>query len=164
MHAKSRRMNIQLHFVLHAILILIFLYHAPKFIDSLQPPEEGIPRCGLPPSSLRSGGPESFDKATNAIKKFEACENDFIRRPREKTYINALEQSSRAMKHLWQLQRWMSNDVLAEARLRYFMDGLQNEMSSSLNAMRQQLPEDKGLHLYPSILSSEIPFPANSAS
>jgi hypothetical protein len=154
-----------LHFIQHAILILIFLYHAPKFIDSLQPPEEGVERrSGLPPPCPRSGGPESFDKATNGIKKFEACENKFMRRPREKTYINALEQSSRAMKHLWQLQRWMPNDVLAEARLRYFMDGLQNDMSSSLDAMRRQLPEDKGLHLYPSILNSEIPFPANSAS
>lgn len=90
-----------------------------------------------PAPTLQVFHPVAYDKACSAMKKFEKCEVEFLydKRFRTRTYYNALDQSSRCMKHLYRLKRSLPNDMAAESRLEYFTDYIEGVMSKSLLAM-----------------------------
>ncbi|GAQ91009.1 hypothetical protein KFL_007120130 [Klebsormidium nitens] len=150
-----------LSFILHVALVLGFLVAfrklAPHINNSLQARTEGTSREAIkatqarPPLAQRACHPVAFDKAADAIRKFELCESSFLedKRHRSRTYLNAVEQSSRCMKHLYRLKRAMPNDMAAENRLDYFVDYIESTMTDSLRAMARQSKRGKALHHMP---------------
>lgn len=110
-----------------------------------------------PPEALRIFHPVAYDKACRAIKRFEECESSFLydTRHRTRTFYNALEQSSRCMKHLFRLKRALPNDMTADMRLDYFTDYMEEAMSRSLIAMNGQIKAPVH-HIHPT-----FPFASN---
>lgn len=158
-----------LSFVLHVSIVLAFVVASSK-ISSLYLPallqasgrtgheaEKATPSC--PPLTQRPAHPTAFDKAKDAMRKFEACEQLFLEDCRHRTgiYFNALEQSSRCLKHLYRLKRALPNDMTAENRLDYFIDSIGTTMTNSLRAMARQLKRH-ALHHQPHAVN---PFPSN---
>jgi hypothetical protein len=159
-----------LSFVLHVTLVLAFVaasgriskHYLPSIMQAStrSTKDEEKASQGRPPLTQRPFHPAAFDKATDAIKKFEACESSFLEdcRHRKRIYLNAVEQSSRCMKHLYRLKRALPNDMAAENRLDYFMDFIGATMTNSLLAMARRLKKKHTLHHH---AHADFPFASN---
>ena len=139
-----------IRFALHLIIIAAFViasrsFSHQKLLDFLQVArrtnsgEDAKAAQNHPPKALRVSHPVAYDKACKAIERFEGYESKFLheKNHRTRTYYNAIEQSSRCMKHLFRLKRALPNDLEAENRLDYFMDHIQDTMATSLIAMKR---------------------------
>lgn len=157
-----------LAFALHLVIVLAFVFATRVWSkrSSLQASpdalkeEETKAAPDRPAPALRDAHPLAYDKACRAIKKFESCESSFLedKRHRTRIYYNAIEQSGRCMKHLYRLKRALPNDLIADMRLDYFTDYIEDAMSRSLRAMSGQLKD--GMHHFHA--SRSLPLPSNA--
>lgn len=153
---QHRLLSFFLHVTLVIAFITIFRKLAPQIHTFLQARsaagrEASQATQAHPPLLNREAHPVAFDKAVDAIGKFERFERSFLddARHRSRTYLNAVEQSSRCMKHLYRLKRALPNDMASENRIDYFTDSIEATMTQSLLAMARQLKTGKALHHMP---------------